>query len=85
MAEDGSPLHVEAHTGVVGTHGAMVRMSCRLQTGTLVELTNRFSQQTAKFRVVWAKEGTEYNVWEIGVESLKPLNDFWGVRFPSKV
>jgi hypothetical protein len=49
-----------------------------------VEITNRFSQQTAKFRVVWVKDEAEGGLWETGVESLRPLDGFWGVRFPSK-
>jgi hypothetical protein len=50
-----------------------------------VELTNRFSQQTAKFRVAWVKDHRHgEGFWETGVESLRPLDDFWGVRFPPK-
>jgi hypothetical protein len=84
IAADGSALREDAHTGVVGVHGAMIRMSCALKMGAVVDLTNRFSQQTAKFRVVWMKDHEEGDLWEIGVESLKPLGDFWGVKFPAK-
>jgi len=49
-----------------------------------VELTNRFSQQTAKFRVAWVKDQQDGELWETGLESLRPLDDFWGVRFPPK-
>ena len=83
-AADGSPLEEKTHTGVVGTLGAMVRMSRVLQTGTKVTITNRFSQQTAQFRVVWAKDYQEGDYWEIGLESLDRLDDFWGVRFPQR-
>jgi hypothetical protein len=56
-----------------------------LQIGTEVELTNRFSQQTAKFRVAWVKDNQDgEELRETGVESLRPLDDFWGVRFPPK-
>jgi|HubBroStandDraft_5_1064220.scaffolds.fasta_scaffold469935_2 hypothetical protein len=84
VAEDGSPVREDAHTGVVGAHGAMVRMSCALKMGALVELTNHFSRQTAKFRVVWINDHQSGDLWEIGIESLEPLDDFWGVRFPPK-
>ena len=79
---DGRMLDEKTQTGVVGAHGAMVRMPCLLEIDTEVEITNHYSQQTAKFRVVWARDIKDDGVWEIGLESLRPLNDFWGVRFP---
>ncbi len=83
-AEDGNPLQESTHTGVVGVLGAMIRISRKLSVGTAVEVTNRFSQQTAEFRVVWVSENRVGELWELGIESLKPLDDFWGVRFPPK-
>ena len=83
-APDGNPLDESTHTGVVGVLGAMIWTSRKLQIGTEVELTNRFSQQTAKFHVAWVKDHREGQLWESGVESLQPLDDFWGVRFPPK-
>jgi len=83
--QDGILLEESTYTGVVGVLGAMVWMSRKLQVGTEVELTNRFSQQTAKFRVAWVKDPRDREeLWETGVESLQPLDDFWGVRFPPK-
>ena len=83
-AQDGSVLEESTHTGVVGALGAMIRTSRLLQMGTEVVVTNRFSQQTARFRVVWVGEQHADGLWEIGIESLLPLEDFWGVRFPPK-
>ena len=83
-AADGNPLEESTHTGVVGVLGAMIWTSRMLRVGTEVELTNRFSQQTAKFRVAWVKDQQDGELWETGVESLEPLDDFWGVRFPPK-
>ena len=84
-AVDGIPMDESTHTGVVGVLGAMIWMSRMLQIGTEVELTNRFSQQTAKFRVAWVNDNQNgEELWETGVESLRPLDDFWGVRFPPK-
>ena len=83
-ARDGSVLEESAHTVVVGPLGAMVRTSCSLQMGSEVVLTNRFSQQTARFRVVWVGEQQTDGLWETGIESLVPLDDFWSVRFPPK-
>lgn len=83
-AEDGSVLDEATHTEVVGTLGAMIRTSRPLQMGSEVTVTNRFSQQIAKFRVVWAGENQKEGFWEMGIETLQSLNDFWGVRFPPK-
>ena len=84
-AADGIQLEESTQTGVIGAQGAMIWMSRMLQIGTEVELTNRFSQQTAKFRVAWVKDHQDgEELWETGVESLLPLEDFWGVRFPPK-
>jgi hypothetical protein len=84
LAADGKLLEESTHTGVVGVSGAMIWTSRLLPVGGEVELTNRFSQRTAKFRVAWVREAPEGKPWEIGLESLRPLDDFWGVRFPPK-
>jgi hypothetical protein len=80
---DGNLLEEETHTGVIGIVGAMVRMSRELKIGSELDLTNRFSQRTARFRVAWTKAPAESGLWEIGIESLEPLGDFWGGTFPS--
>ena len=82
--EDGIVLEESAHTEVVGELGALIRTTCSLKMGTEVILTNRFSQQTARFRVVWLGEHQTDGLWESGIESLVPLDDFWGVRFPPR-
>jgi len=84
VAEDGKLLEEQTFTGVIGAMGAMVLTSQKLLVGTEVELTNRFSQQTAKFRVAWVRPQEDGGLWETGVESFKPLDDFWGVRSPPK-
>jgi hypothetical protein len=81
---DRTPFEESTYTGVVGSLGAMILVSRKLQTGTEVELTNRFSQQTARFRVAWVRQQMDGELWETGIESLRPLDGFWGVRFPPK-
>jgi hypothetical protein len=81
---DGNSLVEDTHTGVVGVLGAMVRLSRGLELGTELDLTNQFSQRTARFRVVWVKAPEDGGTWEIGIESFEPLGDFWGVRFPPR-
>lgn len=83
-AADGSQFEEQAHTGTVGVLGAMLRISRELEVGSELELTNRFSQLTAKFHVVWVKAPKDGELWEIGIESFQPLGDFWGVRFPPR-
>jgi hypothetical protein len=81
---DGIVFEETTYTRVIGVHGAMIWTSKSLQNSAEVELTNRFSQRTAKFRVAWVKEPNGTHLWEAGMESLGPLDDFWGVRFPPK-
>ena len=82
--EDGQTLEESTHTGVIGVLGAMILTSQMLKIGSQVEVTNRFSQQTTKFRVAWVGDHKDGQPWEIGIESMAPLDDFWGVRFPPK-
>jgi len=82
---DGRALEEKTQTSVIGVHGAMVRMPCALEIGTEIEVTNHFSQQTVPFRVVWVKDSDGDGMCEIGIESLEPLGDFWGVRFPPRI
>jgi hypothetical protein len=81
---DGKQVQESAFTAVIGSLGAMILVSQRLQIGSEIDLTNRFSQQTARFRVAWIGDEKAGESWETGLESLKPLDDFWGVRFPPK-
>jgi hypothetical protein len=83
-AANGTPMEEEAHTGIVGLLGAMIRTSGLLQIGSEVAVTNHSSEQTAQFRVVWVRDDQVDNLWEIGIEPLQPLDDFWGVPFPPK-
>lgn len=84
ISADGMAFEETSYTGVIGVHGAMIWTSKALQESAEVELTNRFSQRTARFRVAWVKQPNGTGLWETGVESLRPLDDFWGVRFPPK-
>ena len=84
VAEDGSSFNEDTHTSVVGVLGALIRLSRLVKLGAEVDVTNRFSQQTATSRIVWVGEPDQGELREIGIESLGPLGDFWGVRFPPK-
>jgi hypothetical protein len=84
VTEDGKLLEEKTFTGVIGAMGAMVLASQKMPVGANIEVTNGFSQQTAKFRVAWVRRQEDGELWETGVEALQPLDDFWGVRFPPK-
>jgi hypothetical protein len=84
ITADGIVIEESTYTGVVGVLGAMIWTTKPLKMNSEVELTNRFSQRTARFRVAWVKEPHGTELWETGVEALRPLEDFWGVRFPPK-
>ena len=81
---DGSHSEEEAHTGVVGVLGAMIQMPHGMEIGAELDVINHFSQRTARFRVVWVNAPEDGDLWQIGIESLQPLGDFWGVRFPPR-
>ncbi|HEY2647020.1 MAG TPA: hypothetical protein VGI34_08595 [Candidatus Acidoferrales bacterium] len=83
-AADGNPHEESTHTGVVGELGAMIWTSCKMKVDSEIEITNRFSQRTARFRVASVKQQENGDLWENGIESVRPLDDFWGVRFPPK-
>jgi len=84
ITEEGAPHSEGAHTGVVGQFGAMIHCSHRLRLRSQVEVINRFSQRAMKFRVAWIGEQGKDGFWDIGLEAVGPIDDFWGVRFPSK-
>ena len=82
--EQGTVFQESTHTGTVGAFGAMIHMSRLLPLNAEIEVTNRFSQQTERFRVVWVGPQHAGGLWEIGIEAFRTLEDFWGVRFPLK-
>jgi len=49
-----------------------------LQIGTELELTNRFSRQTANFRLAWVRDQRGGELCENSVELALPCEEFWG-------
>lgn len=83
-AEDGNEFEEAAHTEAVSARGSMARIPRQPKMGSEMAVTNRFSQQTAKFRVAWLGKKPADGLWEVGIEAIGPLEDFWGLRFPSE-
>lgn len=82
VRQGGGKLEEAAETVVVSRYGALLRAYTPLKKGSTLRLKHGFSQEAEEFRVVWVSEGQQDGCWEVGAESLRPLDDFWGVRFP---
>ena len=81
-AFDNTPFSGPGDTAVVSRHGALVLLPVRLKPDSQLTLTNKFSQETETFRVVWSAEKPKDGRYESGIEALNPRDDFWGIRFP---
>lgn len=82
VAQDGSELKEAAEAVVVSRFGALLRTHTPLQKGSSLTVTNGFSMETEKFRVVWVSDKPTDERWDVGVEAADPREDFWGIRFP---
>lgn len=78
-------LHKEAAEAVVvSRRGALLQTRSPLSSGAIIEVQNQFSQNTEKFRVVWASGQQVTGHYDVGVELVGARDDFWGVRFPPR-
>jgi hypothetical protein len=75
------PLQEGAEAVEVNLHGAVLRMKALPPIGTILELTNRSSGETAQARVV-AHRGSRLK--EVAVELLISSETFWGITFRLK-
>jgi len=82
---DGQGLQDVGYTAVVNRHGALVLLTARLNPDSQLTLTNKFTQETETFRVIWSGEKPTEGRYEAGIEALNPREDFWGIRFPPTV
>ncbi len=81
VTPDGSEVKLAAETVVVNRFGALLRAPAPLKHGSEFTLTNTFSGQVEKFRVVWAGQ-KQADHWDIGVEAVNPRDEFWGLSLP---
>ncbi len=82
VTRDNRHVPEEAETAVISRTGALLRAHSAFKPGSTVELTNGFSKQSDKFKVVWASETQKQGHFDLGVEMLTPRDDFWGISFP---
>ncbi len=83
LTKDNHHISEEAETVAISRTGALVRSHSSFKTGGVVEITNNFSKQADKFRVVWASDAQKQGCFDLGIEMLTPHDDFWGISFPS--
>jgi hypothetical protein len=83
LTKDNHHISEEAETVAISRTGALVRTRNSFKTGGVIEVTNGFSKQADKFRVVWASDAQKQGCYDLGIEMLTPRDDFWGLSFPS--
>jgi regulator of protease activity HflC (stomatin/prohibitin superfamily) len=84
VGEDGSEIIEPGEAVVVSRFGALLRTVSRLKKASTLSVTNGFTQETEKFKVVWVADKQTEGRWDTGVEADSPREDFWGIRFPPK-
>ena len=84
-APGGMHVNESGEAVVVSRNGALLQTRSALPSGTIIEITNHFSKNAEKFRVIWASDKQSTGQYSLGVESVTPREGFWGVRFPPAV
>ena len=84
VGKDGQHINEASETVVVSRYGALLHVSSPLKHSSTMEIMNNFTQKTEKFRVVWVAEKPKDGKFDVGVEMVTPVEEFWGVHFPSK-
>jgi len=83
VGQDNRPVEEDAETAVVSRFGALIRIMSLLKMSSPLEVTHGFSHKKETFHVVWVAEERTEGRWDTGVESVNPVEDFWGIHFPS--
>ena len=79
----GQPLDTPAEAIAVSRFGALLRAPFSPALGSRIEVLNRVSQETQEFRVIRV-QGAEDGTFELGIEILYPVKNFWHVHFPDE-
>lgn len=78
---DGQRVEEPAEAVVISAHGALVRTSSEFRPGTVISVENTETQQSARFRVIWAAEKPLQGKWDLGLELSAGRGTLWGVDF----
>ncbi|OFV81869.1 MAG: hypothetical protein A3D93_02165 [Acidobacteria bacterium RIFCSPHIGHO2_12_FULL_67_30] len=65
---NGQAVNEAGEAVVISAHGALVKASAELRSGSEVELENTQTRQRARFRVIWATAKPLEGKWDMGVE-----------------
>jgi len=80
----GTPLDTPAEAIAVSRYGALIRSPFSPDLGSRIKVLNGLSQQTQEFRVIRVSDAKEDGQYELGVETLYPTHNFWGIQFPDE-
>ncbi|HYL69571.1 MAG TPA: hypothetical protein VEX69_10425 [Candidatus Limnocylindria bacterium] len=80
----GTPLDTSAEAIAVSRYGALIRTPYSPDLGSRIEVLNGLSQETQEFRVIRISDAKEDGQYELGIETLYPTHNFWGIQFPDE-
>ena len=78
--QQGRRFRHACETIVVNAHGALLYFDQDLEIGSLLVLTNPFTQDEQECRVVYLGDDSDKGQ-RVGIEFLTPAPRFWGVEF----
>jgi hypothetical protein len=74
------PLHFEStFTRVVNNYGCLLVSPTAMELQQGLRLTNLATMQSSSAVVVW-KGPQRHDGWDIGIELVSPVMDFWGLE-----
>jgi hypothetical protein len=80
--QQGRRFRHACETIVINAHGALLYFDQDLEVGSVLTLSNPFTQEDQECRVVYLGEDSEKGR-RVGIEFLTPSPHFWGVEFTS--
>jgi len=80
----GQQVDTTAEAIAVSRYGALLRSPYSPDLGSRIEVLNALSQETQEFRVIRISDSKEDGQYELGVETLYPKHNFWGIQFPDE-
>jgi hypothetical protein len=78
--QQGRRFRKAGETIVISAHGALLYLDQDLEIGSLLALTNPFTQDEQECRVVYIGDDSDKGQ-RVGIEFLTPAPRFWGVEF----
>jgi len=73
-------FRIACETIVINAHGGLLYLNQPIEDGTLLMITNPFTQEEQECRVVYLGGDSEKGQ-RVGIEFLTPAPHFWGVEF----